>query len=95
MIIDDLVQTGGTLYECAMALKAMGAKSIFAFVTHAVFPNSSWQLFSKNLGGSRAVFDKFYMTNSVANVTDHLPKDDVFEVLDLLPQIMTDLEMVR
>lgn len=27
MIVDDLVQTGGTLYECALALRAAG-KSI-------------------------------------------------------------------
>jgi predicted amidophosphoribosyltransferase len=26
VIVDDLVQTGGTLYECGLVLKAQGAK---------------------------------------------------------------------
>jgi phosphoribosylpyrophosphate synthetase len=92
VIVDDLVQSGGTLYECAMALKAKGARNIYAFATHAVFPNDSWKAFSKNLGGHRAIFEKFFVTNSVPTITDNLPKDDVFEVLDLLPQILDDLD---
>lgn len=93
IIIDDLVQTGGTLYECAVALKAKGATKVFAFVTHAVFPQHAWKQFSKTLQGQKAIFDGFWVTNSVPSVTSHLPPDDVFEVLDLLPQIMEDLDM--
>ena len=36
-------QTGGTLYECGVALKALGASSVSVFVAHAVFPNESWK----------------------------------------------------
>lgn len=36
-------QTGGTLYECGVALKALGAASVSVFVAHAVFPNDSWK----------------------------------------------------
>ncbi|XP_065198804.1 uncharacterized protein LOC135830484 isoform X2 [Sycon ciliatum] len=46
VIVDDLVMTGGTLMECAKALKARGANTISAFVTHAVFPNQSWRRFT-------------------------------------------------
>ena len=38
VIVDDLVQTGGTLYECGVALRALGARSVSAFVAHGVFP---------------------------------------------------------
>jgi phosphoribosylpyrophosphate synthetase len=38
VIIDDLVQTGGTLIECGKVLKARGAASVSAFVVHSVFP---------------------------------------------------------
>jgi phosphoribosylpyrophosphate synthetase len=43
VIVDDLVQTGGTLYETGKVLKDAGAASVSAFVTHAVFPNNSWK----------------------------------------------------
>eukprot|EP01039_Chlorochromonas_danica_P010566 gene10564-11707_t len=92
VIVDDLVQTGGTLYECAMALKAKGASQVYAFTAHAVFPNESWKAFSRQLGGNKAVFERFFVTNSMPIVTNALPKDDVFEVLDLLPQVLEDLD---
>ncbi len=89
VIVDDLVQTGGTLFECGVALKAAGAITVDAFVAHAVFPDECWRHFLR--GGSRAIFDKFWVTNSQPSVTDLLPTNDVFEVLDLMPQIVTDL----
>jgi ribose-phosphate pyrophosphokinase len=91
VIVDDLVQTGGTLYETGKVLKEAGAASVSAFVTHAVFPNDSWKRF--NVGGDRACFDKFWVTNSIPTVTDKLPvKDDIFEVLDLMELIINDLD---
>ena len=49
--------------------------------------------FSKNLNGSKAEFDRFWVTNSVPTVCSQLPVDDVFEVIDLLPQIISDLNL--
>ena len=91
VIVDDLVQTGGTLYECGVVLKEAGALSVNAFVAHAVFPNQSYKRFDK--GGDRAVFDKFFVTNSVPTVVGELPVENgVFEVLDLMDMIVTDLD---
>jgi len=90
VIVDDLVQTGGTLYECGKVLKEAGALSVNAFVTHAVFPKESWKRFA--LGGDRACFDKFWVTNSIPTVTDYLPNDGIFEVLDLMETIINDLD---
>jgi ribose-phosphate pyrophosphokinase len=90
IIVDDLVQTGGTLYECGLALKAAGANSVNAFVAHGVFPNESWRRFMK--AGDRGCFDRFYLTNSIPTVTDTLPRDDVFVILDLVDTIVTDLD---
>ncbi|CAN0474958.1 unnamed protein product, partial [Hapterophycus canaliculatus] len=42
-----LGQTGGTLYECGLALKAAGASSVQAFVAHGVFPKEAWKRFAK------------------------------------------------
>jgi phosphoribosylpyrophosphate synthetase len=93
VIVDDLVQTGGTLYECAQALRAAGAIDTYAYAAHGVFPLGRWKDFSRKLGGRRAVFEKFWLTNSQPTVCNQLPTDDVFEVIDLLPQIISDLDM--
>lgn len=90
VIVDDLVQTGGTLYECGKVLKEAGASSVNAFVSHAVFPKKSWKRFAK--GGDRACFDRFWVTNSIPTVTDSLPDDGVFEVLDLMDLIINDVD---
>jgi phosphoribosylpyrophosphate synthetase len=91
VIVDDLVQTGGTLYETGKVLKEAGAATVNAFVSHAVFPKDSWRRFNK--GGDRNCFDKFWVTNSIPTVTDLLPVEDgVFEVLDLLELIVNDID---
>lgn len=91
VIVDDLVQTGGTLYEAGKILKEAGAKTVNAFVSHAVFPRESWHRFNK--GGDRNCFDKFWVTNSIPTVTNLLPVEDgVFEVLDLMDLIINDID---
>ncbi len=92
IVVDDLVQTGGTLYECGQALKEHGATTVSAFVSHAVFPNSSWKRFDRASGGDRAIFDKILVTNSIPT-TRFPPDSETFEVLDLLPQILEDIHM--
>ena len=93
VVVDDLVQTGGTLYECGLALKAAGANEVSAYVTHGVFPNSSWKRFCKINKGDRAIFKRIWLTNSIPNTTSDLSISDSFEVLDLLPQILHDLHL--
>mmetsp|Transcript_11605 Transcript_11605/g.17038 ORF Transcript_11605/g.17038 Transcript_11605/m.17038 type:complete len:387 (+) Transcript_11605:52-1212(+) len=91
VIVDDLVQTGGTLFESGKVLKDAGAISVNAFVSHAVFPDNSWKRFNK--GGDRECFDKFWVTNSIPTVTNKLPVEDgIFEVLDLMDLIINDLD---
>ncbi|CAE8628924.1 unnamed protein product [Polarella glacialis] len=89
LIMDDLIQSGGTLYECAVRLREAGAKTVSGFVVHAVFPKESWRRFLKD--GDRTVFDRFWLTNSNPGVTMQIPDGDVFEVIDLTQQIVRDL----
>jgi len=56
-IVDDILETGGTLLKIHEHLKAAGAKKIVAIVTHAVL--------KEGIEKVRAKFNKLYYTNSV------------------------------
>ncbi|KAJ8451611.1 hypothetical protein Cgig2_018245 [Carnegiea gigantea] len=51
VIVDDLVQSGGTLIECQKVLAAHGAAKVSAYVTHGIFPNRSWERFQPDTTG--------------------------------------------
>jgi phosphoribosylpyrophosphate synthetase len=55
LIVDDLVQSGGTLIECAAVLRKAGATKVSAYVTHAVFPNDSYKKFLDQPDGKKGI----------------------------------------
>lgn len=81
VIVDDLVQTGGTLEECRKALVSAGAAMVSAFVTHAVFPNESWRQF---IGREpRDSFANFWTTDSCPVTIKAIGEAKPFKVLSL------------
>jgi non-canonical (house-cleaning) NTP pyrophosphatase/phosphoribosylpyrophosphate synthetase len=68
IIIDDLVQSGGTINECRKALLLLGFTDISVYVTHVVFPNDSHKQFIDQENG----FTNFYHTNSNPDVAKKL-----------------------
>jgi ribose-phosphate pyrophosphokinase len=59
IIVDDMIDTGGTLCKAAEALKEHGARNIYAYATHAVFSGSA----VTNVANS--VIDEFVVTDSI------------------------------
>lgn len=59
IIVDDMIDTGGTLCKAAEALKERGARRVFAYATHPVFSGSAAQ----NIAES--VIDEVIVTDSV------------------------------
>jgi len=59
IIVDDMIDTGGTLCKAAEALKEHGARKIYAYATHAVFSGSA----VTNVANS--VIDEFIVTDSI------------------------------
>ncbi|WKE64604.1 ribose-phosphate pyrophosphokinase [Gallaecimonas kandeliae] len=59
IIVDDMIDTGGTLCKAAEALKKHGARSVFAYATHPVFSGSA----PKNI--SESVIDQVIVTDTV------------------------------
>lgn len=59
IIVDDMIDTGGTLAKAAEALKAHGAKRVYAYATHAIFSGNA----AANLQDS--VIDEIIITDSI------------------------------
>uniref|UniRef100_A0A7S4KYV8 Phosphoribosyltransferase domain-containing protein n=1 Tax=Guillardia theta TaxID=55529 RepID=A0A7S4KYV8_GUITH len=87
VLVDDLIQSGGTLIECGKALLELGAVSVSAFCTHAVFPNAAYRKF---LGGP---FQKVWITDSCPLQAELVNGKGPFEVLSLAPLIANVIDM--
>lgn len=86
IIIDDLVQTGGTLEECRKALVGMGANKISCYVTHAVFPKLAYKRF---IGSG---FHEFFITNTIPEVSNRLENVAPFKVIHIEDEIIKSLD---
>eukprot|EP01138_Halocafeteria_seosinensis_P002980 gb/GECG01003044.1/.p1 GENE.gb/GECG01003044.1/~~gb/GECG01003044.1/.p1 ORF type:complete len:718 (+),score=59.89 gb/GECG01003044.1/:1-2154(+) len=81
VIVDDLIQTGGTLLQCARALTTRGATKISAYVTHGVFPNQSWRKFLPSECGN--LFEYFWITDSIPTTAREVENRPPFEILSI------------
>lgn len=80
IIVDDLIQSGGTLLKCREALLHAGAKEVSAYATHGVFPKDSWQNFS-------GLFSHIWITDSCPDTARKVSAQKEFEILSLAPII--------
>ncbi len=64
IIVDDMIDTGGTLAKAAEALKAHGARKVYAYATHAIFSGNA----ANNL--KESVIDEIIVTDSIPLSTD-------------------------
>jgi ribose-phosphate pyrophosphokinase len=71
LLVDDIVSSGSTLIACAKALKAAGATTIDAVITHALFAPKMITDFAD--AGIRSVRS----TSSVPHPTNAIPLDDL------------------
>lgn len=64
LIIDDLIDTGGTFVNAVNALKEQGAKDIYGVCTHAVFSGESLDMINKSSLKKLFVSDTLPLTHS-------------------------------
>ncbi|HXD40575.1 MAG TPA: ribose-phosphate pyrophosphokinase [Ramlibacter sp.] len=60
VIMDDMIDTAGTLLKAAEVLKQRGAKKVYAYCTHPIFSGSAIDRISKG-----AVLDEVVVTNTI------------------------------
>ncbi|KAK9188859.1 hypothetical protein WN944_020264 [Citrus x changshan-huyou] len=94
VIVDDLVQSGGTLIECQKVLAAHGAAKISAYVTHGIFPNASWEQFEQDTGGKpESGLTYFWISDSCPVTVKEVMSKPPFEVLSLAGSIASALQI--
>lgn len=94
VIVDDLVQSGGTLIECQRLLASLGASHVSAYVTHGVFPNESWKRFTpEGPGGAMDGFKFFWLSDSCPTTVKHVTDRPPFEILSLAEPIAAALQV--
>lgn len=82
LLVDDMIDTAGTLCNAAEKLKEAGAKKITAAATHGIFSDPALKRISE------CPIDKVYITDTVAlrkEVLEH-PKIEVISVAPLLAE---------
>lgn len=80
IIVDDMIDTGGTLCKAAEALKDRGAKRVFAYATHPVFSG----LAAQNIAESK--IDEVIITDSIP-LTDAIRSCGKVKQLTLAPML--------
>ncbi|MGN0915945.1 MAG: ribose-phosphate pyrophosphokinase [Succinivibrio sp.] len=88
IIVDDIIDTGGTLCKAAAALKERGAKSVTAYGTHAVLSGDAY----KNI--SESVIDNLVVSDSVP-ATERFQKLKCFRQLTLAPMLAEAIRRIN
>lgn len=73
VLVDDMIDTGGTISEGAKLLRQEGAREVYACATHAVFSPPAVERLSSGL------FEEVIVTNTIP-----VPEDSLFKQLTVL-----------
>jgi ribose-phosphate pyrophosphokinase len=81
IIVDDIIDTAGTITKAADLIISRGATSVRAFCTHPIFSGSAYERLSKSK------FDEIIVTDTVPLKQD-LDKIEVLSTADLLAEVI-------
>ncbi|KKQ92479.1 MAG: Ribose-phosphate pyrophosphokinase [Candidatus Woesebacteria bacterium GW2011_GWA2_40_7] len=81
VLVDDMVQSGGTTITATATLKENGAKNIYVASVHMDYSGGGWKKLEKS-----KLIKKVITSNSV-KPPSHLPKK--FEIIDIAPALET------
>lgn len=82
VVIDDLIQSGGTMIECGKLMRRLRAADVLGFATHFVGPDNAEERFGKD-----RPFSTVFVTDShpsAARLVNRAP----FRVLSLVPALL-------
>ena len=76
IIVDDIIDSGGTIVNAAKALKDRGAKEVYVYITHGVLSGDAVEKIKKS------VIKKLVITDTIDN-NERLKKAKNIEVLTI------------
>ncbi|UWI83233.1 ribose-phosphate diphosphokinase [Wolbachia endosymbiont of Howardula sp.] len=82
VIIDDIVDSGGTLCNAAIALKKHGAQSVIACITHGVFSGDAMIKISSSL------IDKLIITDTIIHTFEKTNKIEIISIASIITKII-------
>lgn len=85
IIVDDMIDTGGTIIEAAKKLREKGARKVFAYATHAVFSNKAEEKLPD-------FFDKIIVSDSIPRNYEN-EKIEVISLVDLYAEAIYRAKM--
>lgn len=84
IIIDDLIQTWWTIIKTAEILRQKWAKKVFAFASHWVFPNNSYEKIAKNL-------NTLFITDSIPKEYSNIKNIEILSIYKNIKNICETL----
>ncbi|MFL3876127.1 ribose-phosphate diphosphokinase [Wolbachia endosymbiont of Trichogramma kaykai] len=78
VIVDDIVDSGGTLFNAALALKNRGAKSVVSCITHGILSGNAVEKISSSS------LDKLVITDTVFHKFEKNDKIEVVSIANIL-----------
>lgn len=88
IIVDDIIDTGGTLCKAAAALKERGARTVYAYGTHPVLSGPAYENISKS------IIDHMVVSNSIPAKPEFLQLK-CFRQLSLAPMLAEAIRRIN
>ena len=87
VIIDDIIDSGGTIVNAAQALKNKGAKDVFVYITHAVLSGKAVEKIEKSQ------IKKLITTDTIDNL-NKLKISKKIEIISIAPMISEAMKRI-
>ena len=87
VIVDDIIDSGGTIVNAAQALKDKGAKDVYVYITHAVLSGQAVERLEKSQ------IKKLITTDTIDNLKK-INKSKKIEIISLAPMISEAMKRI-
>lgn len=87
LLVDDMIDTGGTICNAATLLKERGATAVYAAATHGIFSNPALDRINKS------VIEEVYVTDSIPSRAEVL-KNSKFKVISVAPLLSEAIKYI-
>lgn len=87
LLVDDMIDTGGTICEAASLIKERGAKSVCAAATHGLFSDPATEKIAKS------ALDKIFITDTIP-LKDQMLDDPKVYVVSIAPLLAEAIQCI-